>query len=280
MAAPGSNKDFQGKIFLAPAEEQPEGATLLYLNLGFHNKGQQTIPEYIPVLSAVVSKQQYDELSQQMQAVWDALSISPECVCCIFAMSAVYVGLPFCGWVLYTSCEINKRMNAAVEAAGWGQYKMIEVGTKQINILAVDAQQKLGWDHNGNPCQMWATGGRKGHRTKTLAQVWPPPGMNILVQIPGTVTRDMWPRNPIGGGMMTPMMGGNVGGAATVHPMPQMMAQPVMAPQPMVMPPMVMEREGGGDMASQLAKLAELHAAGALTKEEFEASKAKLIGGS
>ena len=79
---------------------------------------------------------------------------------------------------------------------------------------------------------------------------------------------------------MTPMMGGNVGGAATVHPMPQMMAQPVMAPQPMVMPPMVMEREGGGDMASQLAKLAELHAAGALTKEEFEASKAKLIGGS
>ena len=45
-------------------------------------------------------------------------------------------------------------------------------------------------------------------------------------------------------------------------------------------PLLLLSSEGGGDMASQLAKLAELHAAGALSKEEFEASKAKLIGGS
>ena len=73
-----------------------------------------------------MSEQQYAELCQQMQAIWDALSIAPECVCCIVCLSAVYVGLPLCGWVLYTSCEINKRMNAVVEAAGWGKYKMIE----------------------------------------------------------------------------------------------------------------------------------------------------------
>ena len=36
---------------------------------------------------------------------------------------------------------------------------------------------------------------------------------------------------------------------------------------------------GGGDSTAQLEKLAQLHASGALTDEEFAAQKAKIIGG-
>jgi hypothetical protein len=36
---------------------------------------------------------------------------------------------------------------------------------------------------------------------------------------------------------------------------------------------------GGGDVSSQLQELATMHASGALSDEEFEAAKAKVLGG-
>jgi hypothetical protein len=59
----------------------------------------------------------------------------------------------------------------------------------------------------------------------------------------------------------------------------QMYEQQAAPPQPQVAPPPAPAPAGGGDLASEIQRLADLKAQGILSDQEFEAAKAKLISG-
>jgi hypothetical protein len=60
----------------------------------------------------------------------------------------------------------------------------------------------------------------------------------------------------------------------------QQQAQPAPAPPAQAAPAQAAPAAGGSDLVAQLKQLTDMNSAGALSDAEFEAAKAKLLGGS
>ena len=73
------NKEFMGLIMLAPGDKQPDGATELWINIGWNakTKGAQKVPDWIPALEPVVSKEAYDRLMERIVSHIQANGINP-----------------------------------------------------------------------------------------------------------------------------------------------------------------------------------------------------------
>ena len=255
------NKKFMGLIILAPGDKQPDGATELWINIGWNakTKGAQKVPDWIPALEPVVSKEAYDRLMERIVSHIQANGINPCLGMCAW-MTIPWGALVMIG-LKNKEDRLNNQLRDIVSEAGLGgasppELKMTQMATPQGNTPSA-----MGFDQYGSPVMGNFGGGE--HRASYSAPTWPPLGYNIIVRVPGTTLRDQWPKTTaVGGAMADPSQ---IGASA-----PVVAAVPIDAPQAEVM-------ARGEDPKEKMRKLKEMQDEGLISAEEFEQKKKELL---
>ncbi len=257
------NKKFMGLIILAPGDKQPDGATELWINIGWNakTKGAQKVPDWIPALEPVVSKEAYDRLMERIVSHIQANGINPWLGMCAMMTMGCGIGCLVMIGLKIKVDSLNNQLRDIVSEAGLGgasppELKMTQMATPQGNTPSA-----MGFDQYGSPVMGNFGGGE--HRASYSAPTWPPLGYNIIVRVPGTTLRDQWPKTTaVGGAMADPSQ---IGASA-----PVVAAVPIDAPQAEVM-------ARGEDPKEKMRKLKEMQDEGLISAEEFEQKKKELL---
>lgn len=271
-----SDMTFAGRIMLAPATKQPPNSTLLYINFGWGTGTNQKYPSWIPALAPAISKEHYDTLFANIKDYLDANSLT-QAIPIIGAVVPV-LGCGCCAYAHVRSNDITKSLNELVSTAGWVRGTEIAFNLVPIFQLQGSTPDEVAYDQFGTPVKGFAGGGNTG---VIETNAWPPLGYNIIVKVPNPNLKTMWPKSGAGffadpnqiGVLTVPVV---VTGAA-VQPNPNVMARDTSARYPPVPPAAALLKDPQDDLLDKLAKMKKLLDMGALSQEEFDSKKAKLL---
>jgi hypothetical protein len=257
------DKDYVGRIFIAPENEDPNNS-IVYVNLGTTLTGGQMIPKYNQLLSSICSQAEYDKAMSDIVNVMAAHSHTFCCVFCSMLICMQTMGVLSCG-LCYLASEMRATLAQGKEALSKHSFRCESAELKCIQSakqtpLTLETQS---WDSNGVLCQ--ATFGAK-HNRRTRPS-WPPLGYNVVFTVKGPELRNSWPR------------GGTMMGQPAIMQVPAVVSAAVVVPSA----PQMMDRGAGGsgggatDLAAQLRSLDDLRRQGVLSDSDFEAAKRKLL---
>jgi len=260
------NKEFYGKIFLAPPTGNvPVQHTELWINFGWNTKGNQLFPEYQLFLAPVCSNERYDALMREIKAYLDANGIDLCCVNCTVA--CCMAGCPCivwpCFWALKCQADkITAKLSELVDDAKIGGPVPPRLQLVQATSPGADVPSHKAYDHFGQPCMgRFETSGKQV--STYSAPTWPPRGYSIIVTVPGTELRAAWPRADV-----IPVAA--AAPAVITAPAPTCVVMAEATPLPATM-----DREK--TPAERVQEVQTLKDQGLISEEEFAAKKQEIL---
>mmetsp|Transcript_6621 Transcript_6621/g.16227 ORF Transcript_6621/g.16227 Transcript_6621/m.16227 type:complete len:229 (-) Transcript_6621:44-730(-) len=177
-----NSRSFSGRMYLAPAKESRDSDTCeVWINMGTGVQGCQKYPPYIDMLQVACTGEQYAELIMGLQKALQTESIHPGTDVAAQLACALTAGCCFCPclYLNHHTYKLNTVLGEVVRAKT--QSWTCRARLQQTLVTSHVGKADEAIDHRGVP--LCIGGGQS---------IWPPPGYNIIVSVPGSVYRELW----------------------------------------------------------------------------------------
>eukprot|EP00667_Euglena_gracilis_P020707 EG_transcript_22478 len=173
---------YAGRIFRAPRSKSPDEATELWINIGWHLRGEQVFPEYLDALRPACSEEAYQQMVAELKELLDRhgfhLNRNVAVSCATLGLSSLHIA--------HKERRLTRQMAAIVAKHGGPALRLEFQRTGQEVAYGYD---EVSMDQWGEPLVSRRHG--NFHADFLVDEpCWPPLGYSVVAHLPGDVP---WP---------------------------------------------------------------------------------------